>query len=665
MPGFDVDHFLTIPRLCGLSLSPDGSRLVTSIATVAPDGKKFVSALWQVDPDGERPPRRLTRSAPGERSPVFLPDGSLLFASGRKDPDVKPDPDADEVSGLWLLPTTGEARLVASAPGGIDAVRVARDRGTVAFMASVFPLAEGLDDDAERAKARKDAGVTALLFEAYPIRYWDHELGPRQRRLFVADAPADDASGLGPGRQLTPEPGRALDEASFDISPDGTTVVTTWIRDQMASRHTDLVAIDTETGDQRVLASAGGADFISPAFSPDGRWLACIREDHGSPSAPTALTVWLIDVPTGEGRDISPELDLMPGHPVWAPDGSALFVTADQRGRTPVFRITGSDFSTVERLSADGSFSDVQPSPDGRVFAVRSTTGSPHEVVVVDEVARPLPSPGSPLDVPGRVEEVLAAADDGVEIRSWLVLPPDASAESPAPLVVFIHGGPVSSWAGWHWRWNPHLLAERGYAVLLPDPALSTGYGQDFIARGWGTWGERPYTDLMTAVDAAIGRPDIDADRTAAMGGSFGGYMANWVAGHTDRFRGIITHASLWALDQFHGTTDDGVWWEKEFGDPYEDLARYHANSPHQFVGNIRTPMLVIHGERDHRVPISEALRLWTDLQRHNVPSRFLFFSDENHWILRPPNVRVWYETVFAFLDEHVLGKDFERPSLL
>jgi dipeptidyl aminopeptidase/acylaminoacyl peptidase len=665
MPGFDVDHFLTIPRLCGLSLSPDGSRLVTSIATVAPDGKKFVSALWQVDPDGERPPRRLTRSAPGERSPVFLPDGSLLFASGRKDPDVKADPDADEVSGLWLLPTTGEARLVASAPGGIDAVRVARDRGTVAFMASVFPLAEGLDDDAERAKARKDAGVTALLFEAYPIRYWDHELGPRQRRLFVADAPADDASGLGPGRQLTPEPGRALDEASFDISPDGTTVVTTWIRDQMASRHTDLVAIDTETGDQRVLASAGGADFISPAFSPDGRWLACIREDHGSPSAPTALTVWLIDVPTGEGRDISPELDLMPGHPVWAPDGSALFVTADQRGRTPVFRITGSDFSTVERLSADGSFSDVQPSPDGRVFAVRSTTGSPHEVVVVDEVARPLPSPGSPLDVPGRVEEVLAAADDGVEIRSWLVLPPDASAESPAPLVVFIHGGPVSSWAGWHWRWNPHLLAERGYAVLLPDPALSTGYGQDFIARGWGTWGERPYTDLMTAVDAAIGRPDIDADRTAAMGGSFGGYMANWVAGHTDRFRGIITHASLWALDQFHGTTDDGVWWEKEFGDPYEDLARYHANSPHQFVGNIRTPMLVIHGERDHRVPISEALRLWTDLQRHNVPSRFLFFSDENHWILRPPNVRVWYETVFAFLDEHVLGKDFERPSLL
>jgi dipeptidyl aminopeptidase/acylaminoacyl peptidase len=307
----------------------------------------------------------------------------------------------------------------------------------------------------------------------------------------------------------------------------------------------------------------------------------------------------------------------------------------------------------------------VQPSPDGRVFAVRSTTGSPHEVVVVDEVARPLPSPGSPLEVPGRVEEVLAAADDGVEIRSWLVLPPDASAESPAPLVVFIHGGPVSSWAGWHWRWNPHLLAERGYAVLLPDPALSTGYGQDFIARGWGTWGERPYTDLMTAVDAAIGRPDIDADRTAAMGGSFGGYMANWVAGHTDRFRGIITHASLWALDQFHGTTDDGVWWEKEFGDPYEDLARYHANSPHQFVGNIRTPMLVIHGERDHRVPISEALRLWTDLQRHNVPSRFLFFSDENHWILRPPNVRVWYETVFAFLDEHVLGKDFERPSLL
>ena len=216
---------------------------------------------------------------------------------------------------------------------------------------------------------------------------------------------------------------------------------------------------------------------------------------------------------------------------------------------------------------------------------------------------------------------------------------------------MFVHGGPLGTWAGWSWRWNANLLVERGYAVLMPDPALSTGYGQAFIDRGWGTWGERPYTDVLTAVDGVLERPDIDRTRTALMGGSFGGYMANWVAGHTDRFKAIVTHASLWELRGFHGTTDDGIAWEQEIGNPYEDASRYHDNSPSRAVADIKTPMLVIHGELDARVPISEALRLWTDLQRHGVDAKFLYFPDENHWIAKPQNARVWYETVLAFLD--------------
>jgi dipeptidyl aminopeptidase/acylaminoacyl peptidase len=169
----------------------------------------------------------------------------------------------------------------------------------------------------------------------------------------------------------------------------------------------------------------------------------------------------------------------------------------------------------------------------------------------------------------------------------------------------------------------------------------------------------------LAAVEGAVARADIDGSRTALMGGSFGGYMANWIAGHTDRFRCIVTHASLWALDQFHGTTDAGPWWEREFGDPYTDPTRYIENSPHRFIDNITTPMLVIHGELDHRVPIGEALRLWTDLRRHDVEAKFLYFPDENHWILKPQNARIWYETVFAWLDHHVLGDEWRRPELL
>jgi len=265
----------------------------------------------------------------------------------------------------------------------------------------------------------------------------------------------------------------------------------------------------------------------------------------------------------------------------------------------------------------------------------------------------------------GRVERLTAQAADGTPIGSWLILPPDASAEHPAPLVVFAHGGPIGSWNGWHWRWNPHLLVERGYAVLMPDPAISIGYGQRMVERGWGHWGEAPYTDILTALDEALTRPDLDALRTALAGGSYGGYMANWVAGHTDRFRAIVTHASLWDLRPFHGTTDTGADWEHEMGDPYRQPELYDRQSPAAHIGSIKTPMLVIHGERDFRVPVGEALALWTDLRRHGVSARFLYFPDENHWILKPNNARLWYETVLAFLDEQVLGKEWVRPPLL
>jgi dipeptidyl aminopeptidase/acylaminoacyl peptidase len=205
-------------------------------------------------------------------------------------------------------------------------------------------------------------------------------------------------------------------------------------------------------------------------------------------------------------------------------------------------------------------------------------------------------------------------------------------------------------------------MAAQGYAVLLPDPALSTGYGQDFIQRGWGAWGEAPYEDLMASTDAVVARDDIDGSRTAAMGGSFGGYMANWVAGHTDRFRAIVTHASLWALDQFVPTTDAAFYWQREITTEMGE-----ANSPHRFVDKIVTPMLVIHGDKDYRVPIGEGLRLWYELLASSgLPAddegrtvhRFLYFPDENHWILSPQHAKVWYQVVTGFLAQHVLGTE-------
>ncbi len=672
---FSFDRFLALPRLSALKISPDGKRLVVAVSRPGPEGKDMKTALWQVDPAGRAKARRITRSAAGESVGCFLRDGSLLFTSARPNPDVKADPDK-KINALWLLPAEGgEARLLLAPDGGVDGVAAARAADTIVFGAGVHPAAAGLAEDAERARARKEAGVGALLLESYPIRYWDSWLAPRNRRLFTATPPAPDADpeATVEPRDLTGDTGpAALVELGIDLSPDGRTLYTRWVDYARLPVITeDLVAIDVETGERRYLTH-GDAWYAEPKVSPDGLYVACLRGTFGSPEQAADVTLWLVDLASGEGRDLTPDLGLWPETIVWAPDSTAVFCTADRDGGVAALRIDLAD-GAVTDLVAGGALSDICPSPDGKtVYALRATVSTPARIVrfdahTADQSAVELPNG---IDEGGvaagsLVERLTAMAADGTTIKSWLVLPPDSSPEKPAPLVVWVHGGPLGTWAGWHWRWNPHLLTERGYAILMPDPAISLGYGQKMVQRGWGDWGGAPFTDVIAATDAALTRPDLDSSRTALMGGSFGGYMANWVAGKTDRFRCIVTHASLWDLRPFHGTTDGGVFWEREIGDPYRQPEAYDRQSPSENVAAIKTPMLVIHGEQDFRVPVSEALKLWTDLHRHGVEAKFLYFPDENHWVLKPQNSRVWYETVLAFLDEYVLDKEWARPALL
>ena len=547
----------------------------------------------------------------------------------------------------------------------------ARDADEIAFGALVHPKAASLEDDAARAKARTDAKVGALLFEDYPIRFWDHWLAPRRQRFFAATLPADPEARLEPA-DVSGDIGPVILESDFDISPDGKTIVAGWADwSSLPSTPVELVVIDIESKTRRTLAG-GDFWFGQPRFSPDGRFVVASRGTSGKHEEAATRTIWLVDIATGEGRDLTPDLDLWPEAPVWAPDSRSVFFVADRLGCVAAFRVDVADGKTT-CLVSEGAVSDICPSPDGKtIYALRSTVSAPARIVrfaTTGEKQRPTELPRGIDDGGvagrGRVERLSATAADGTAIGSWLILPPEASSAAPAPLVVFAHGGPIGSWAGWHWRWNPHLLVERGYAVLMPDPAISIGYGQRMVERGWGQWGVAPYTDILSALDAALTRLDLDASRTALAGGSYGGYMANWVAGHTDRFRAIVTHASLWDLRPFHGTTDTGAEWEHEMGDPYAQPELYDRQSPAAHIGSIKTPMLVIHGERDFRVPVGEALRLWTDLRRHGVPARFLYFPDENHWILKPNNARLWYETVLAFLDENVLGKEWVRPELL
>jgi dipeptidyl aminopeptidase/acylaminoacyl peptidase len=703
--------FLSLPRIEGLALSPDGTRAILTIATLKSDQTGFDRSLWELVTDGSGHARRLTRSAKGESAPAYTAEGDVLFVSGRPDSDASDD---NEAAQLWLLPAAGgEARAVTRLAGGVSGVSAVAQSGSRIIVAAdlmpsagLVPGVTALEGDAKVRAARKKHKVSAILHETYPVRYWDHDLGPDEPHLLVldldelrdtvgavrdesaADAETDAADDAAPTPypatlprpgDLTPSPGRSADAAGVSLTPDGSTVIAALRVAEGRDARWRLVSIDTATAEHTVIRDEPGVDLEQPTISHDGASVAYIRTVKSTPAAPSQQELWVSRIDGTDARRVAPHWDRWPSSIVFDRDDDALLVTADQNGRGPLFRIPLGDQSLGDPSQGDGSpqqlthddFTYTHVAVDrgtGDVVALRSNwMMPPHPVRVTREgTTTDLGGPVALPDVPATMTEIETTADDGARVRGWLLLPEGATAQTPAPLLLWIHGGPLNSWNAWSWRWNPQLAVARGYAVLLPDPALSTGYGLDFIARGWNAWGAAPYTDLLAITDETIARPDIDQTRTAAMGGSFGGYMANWIAGHTDRFRAIVTHASLWSLDQFGPTTDFSPYWQSIFTP--EGMIE---NSPHRFVSDIRSPMLVIHGDRDYRVPIGEGLRLWSELGEHfadpdgTMPHRFLYFPDENHWVLAPQHAVIWYETVFAFLAQHVLGEPWSRPDNL
>ena len=656
-PFDDLDTYFALPRVSGLAVSPDGSRVVTAIAELNEKRTEYVSALWELDPAGAAPARRLTRGAKGEASPTFTADGDLLFTAVRPRADGA-EQDDKPLASLWRLPAAGgEAVEVLALAGGVDGVHAARAADITVVSAALLPSAADVDDDKRLRAVRKDAKVSAVLHTGYPVRHWDHDIGPAQPHLL-------DSTGR---RDLTPDPGQALRDAELDVSRDGRFIVTSWqVPAPRAAIRSVLMRIDVATAERTVVADDPGADLSAPAISPDGTSVAFVRETISTPTHAPRVTLCVMRF--GEAfAEIATDWDRWPTSVSWAEDGASLVVTADEGGRGPVFTVDPVT-STVTRLTHDDfGYTDVHTAPGGVSYALRNSYATPPHPVRIDRdgTVSVLPCVELPT-LPGELAEVTATTDDGTVVRSWLTLP---EGDQPAPLVLWIHGGPLASWNAWHWRWNPWLLTARGYAVLMPDPALSTGYGREFIQRGWGAWGFAPYTDLMAATDAACAHPRVDETRTAAMGGSFGGYMANWIAGQTTRFDAIVTHASLWALDQFGPTTDGAYWWAREMTTEMAD-----RNSPHRHVGAIATPMLVIHGDKDYRVPIGEGLRLWYQLLAESAlpaaddgtsPHQFLYFPTEGHWVLAPGHAKIWYQVVTAFLGRHLLGEQGELPEAL
>ncbi|GAC1604977.1 MAG: hypothetical protein NVS3B2_11020 [Ramlibacter sp.] len=420
---------------------------------------------------------------------------------------------------------------------------------------------------------------------------------------------------------------------------------------------------DLASGAHAVLPQDPCTTTEAARFSPDGQTIVAIRATR-SAALVVRPTLTLLDL-QGRFRELARYWDRWPASAVWSATGTQLLVTADDEGLLPVFAIDAAS-GEVQRLSArsaGGAHSDVAALPQGGFACIRSSLLDAPECFAHAGTPESAPralarlSNFEPASQWAYSESITTVSSDGTPIQSWITRPTSAGAER-RPVLLWIHGGPIGmSGDGWHWRWNALLAVAQGYMVVQPNPRGSTGFGQDFVQGVWGNvWGDQCYRDLMAVADALEQREDVDPARIMAMGGSFGGYMTNWIGTQTGRFRCLVTHASIVTMASFTGTTDHPAWWYLEMGgeDPYADPAGYDRFAPIRHIRNWKTPTLIVHGELDYRCPIGEGLNLFEALQYHGVESELVVFPDENHWIMKPRNIVAWYQNVLAFVARHM-----------
>lgn len=697
----DPERLSRLGRVSAAVPSPCGTWLAVAVSRLDDRERVYVSDLWRVSlSDPGQPPARLTCTDSRDASPRFRHDGALYFLSdravdsGRSSRSSSGASPGGERFQVWQIPAAGgEPRPVTDAPLGVSDFRLASKTGHLFVITDVFL---GIPHERQRAHHDdlKDNGPSGRHYTSLPVRQWDHWVPPAAPHILSCGVEWQDSSEW---VDLTPDADRELRPIDFsvgwDVDAEGRRVAVAMTSWTAASRLPEgcIRVIEVTRGQYSDLGDRRDTTHEQPTFSPDGRAVACIRSRRHEGKA-TQNTLWLFDVSALEpenppdagqpdtrrsgsdhpaGRALAEDWDVWPTLEDWTPDGAALIATAGHLGHVPVFRVAVAS-GEVERLTskdAAGSHQGISVTGDGAHLvglrhrlhhppepfrvALRSPSGDGAEPELLACLSGFPAEHGASI---ADIEWIYSDSDDGTAIHSMVMAP--VHAEGPFPTFLWIHGGPTGQYSdGWHWRWNPLVPASYGYAVVQPNPRGSTGYGQKFIDEIYNNeWGGACYDDIMAVTDAISARDDIDGERIAAMGGSFGGYMANWIGGNTDRFRCLMTHAGVYSLSSFTGSTDYPPFMEHMFGvSHHEDLDTFERHSANRLVTKWKTPTLIIHGERDYRVPIGQALELFDALSWKGVPVELLVFPDENHWIARPQNVRQWYRTVLEFAARYLL----------
>jgi dipeptidyl aminopeptidase/acylaminoacyl peptidase len=666
--GLTVDDMLAMQRVGDPVVSPDGKQVAFAVRETDVEANRGRFDIWVAAVDGSST-RPLTRHPENDTSPAWTPDGAaLLFLSTRSGS-----------SQVWRIRLAGgEAEQVTSLPVDVGGFKPFPDGKRLLLAIDVWPSARGLKATAARDAEVAASKVKARIYDQLLFRHWDTWEDGKYSHLFVWTPPslggkADEARDLTPG-QLTDSPTHpfgGMEEVS--ISRDGRSVAfvaRTGGRAVAWSTNTDIFLVPAGGGRKPINLSAPNPGYdVAPAFSPDGRALAYLSMPRAGYESDRNRVV-LIDVASRKRRVLTEAWDRSPSSINWSADGRTIFTSADNVGNHSLFAVDVA--SGRPRVVVDkGNNGDPRPA-GGRIVFVRDTLRQPAELYSVDPSGRDL-RPITHLNDArvkaiawGDYEPFSFRGARGDTVHGYVVKPANFDGKSKVPVLLLIHGGPQGSLGDhFHYRWNAEVFAGHGYGVVLVDFHGSTGYGQAFTDSINGDWGGAPYQDLMMGLDAALARYRwLDGKRAVAAGASFGGYMINWINGKTDRFRALVCHDGN--LDERMAYFDTEELWFPEWehgGLPWTKADGYMKHSPIDLVKNWKTPTLVIHGGNDFRVVDVHGMATFTALQRKGVPSRFIHFPDENHWVLKPQNSRLWHREVLAWLDRYTRHRAAPAPA--
>jgi dipeptidyl aminopeptidase/acylaminoacyl peptidase len=699
---FTFEDMMQLKRIGDFTVSPDGKWVAFTATDVSLADNTRKGHLWIV-PIAGGPERRLTE--PGPNTPAvgtedrlrFAPDGKrVLYTAVRNGASqiyVQGfDPEKGELTGQ----PTQVTNISTEADGGIWSP----DGRQILFVSAVYP--ECKDDacnkqkDDELAKSKVKAQVFTRLF----YRHWSSYTNGKRSHLFLTDCIADPNAPIPTGpppsartpiklcqplRDLTPgdhdvPPFSLGGQDQYQFSPDGNEIAFTSNIDEVEATSTNsdvftLALTDPNAKPMNLTATNKGSDS-TPMYSPDGNWIA-IRSQFRAGYESDRFRLQLIDRVTQKITNLTENFDRWVDSMAWAPNSKTIYFTAGDKGDAPLYEVAVGGGEPKELLR--GTNDSPTPTADGKMIVFsRNSVKSPNQLFSVSITrSHQLAGPGEDISLHltdvnvntlthlndavlsqvqmQPVEPFWFTGSEKAKVQGFIVKPPNFDPSKKYPVKFLIHGGPQGAWGDdWSFRWNPNLFAANGYVVITVNPRGSTGYGQRFVDDVNGDWGGRPFQDLMLGLDYAEKTfPFIDKDRECALGASYGGYMANWILGHSTRFKCIVSHDGMFNPESAFGSTEE-LWfneWEYK-GTPWTNRELYRKWSPMLAAPNFKTPTLVVHGQLDYRLDISEGFQLFTTLQRLNVPSKMLYFPDEGHWVLKPQNSQLWYKTVNEWIDQ-------------